>query len=204
MLDTGNGSDGKSFGSSEKQTAVIKKNGHVYEAEDRQMTFAVGEYLVYGVSGVCEVTAICASPYDKSDPRQYYALRPYHERSGSLIYTPAEGEMRPMRALLSGEEAEALLREAAALSPLEVPFEKMRRDTYRRALGTLDPKDLLRILKTVEKRRCAVAGTRKRLPDVDLDFEARAKKNLLPELSLSLSVSYEEAEARLAAVTAAV
>ena len=58
--------------------------------------FSVGEYIIYGVEGVCEVEEagkLKVAGLDKN--REYYRLRPYYH--GGTIYTPVDGKaaMRP-------------------------------------------------------------------------------------------------------------
>ena len=38
--------------------------------------FSVGDYMIYGINGVCLVEDICASPFDKKDTRSFYMLKP--------------------------------------------------------------------------------------------------------------------------------
>ena len=59
--------------------------------------FSVGEYIIYGVEGVCEVEEagkLKVAGLDKN--REYYRLRPYYH--GGTIYTPVDGKavMRPV------------------------------------------------------------------------------------------------------------
>lgn len=155
--------------------------------------FTIGDYLVYGVSGVCSVKAIGSSPFDKTDSRQYYALQPYYESEESVIWTPVDNDAVLIRPLFSKDDLENALRGIPALEQITVPAEKARRETYRRIFGQQMPGDHLRILKTVSARRKTLGAARKRLPDVDLDFEAKAKRCLYAEISLVFGIGNSEA-----------
>ena len=47
--------------------------------------FKVGDHVVYGTNGVCLVSDITPSPFDKNDRRTYYVLKPLSGASTSLI-----------------------------------------------------------------------------------------------------------------------
>ena len=69
--------------------------------------FSVGEYIIYGVEGVCEVEEagkLKVAGLDKN--REYYRLRPYYH--GGTIYTPVDGKA-VMRPVLTRAELEGLL-----------------------------------------------------------------------------------------------
>ena len=93
--------------------------------------FSVGDYMIYGINGVCQVQDICASPFDKKDTRTFYMLRPLATAAGSVIYTPTDNVQVAMRPLMTRAQAEELIACMPDLLPLEVPVERMRRDIYR-------------------------------------------------------------------------
>ena len=82
--------------------------------------FSVGEYIVYGVEGVCrgeEAGKLKVAGLDKN--RAYYRLRPYNH--DGTLYTPVDGKAG-MRPALTREELERLLPRRPELEPLgDVP-----------------------------------------------------------------------------------
>lgn len=61
------------------------------------MMFEIGEYIIYGSTGVCEIVDITTMniegiPKDK----EYYILHPFGKK-GSKIYTPVDNEKTTMR-----------------------------------------------------------------------------------------------------------
>lgn len=156
--------------------------------------FSIGDYMVYGINGVCLVQDICASPFDKKDTRTFYLLKPLGASSGSVIYTPTDNEQVPMRPLMTKEQAEGLIGRMSELEPLEIPTEKMRRDLYRQAMHSCDPEQYVRLIKTVYHRRMDMMQQHKRLSETDSDFERNAKLSLYHELSVVLDVQFGEVE----------
>lgn len=154
--------------------------------------FKLGEMMMYGTNGVCRVGEICSSPFDKSDPRTFYTLMPLSDNSNLVIYTPVDNDNVIMRYLISREEAEALLRDFASYELITVDIEKKRRDIYREIVQSGEPGNYIRIIRTVKKRREDFRRTRRRLPDLDNDFEHTAKKCLYSELSVVLGMTRDE------------
>ena len=67
--------------------------------------FETGEYVVYGRTGICQVTGVTTMKVDGSSAeRLYYVLKPGGETEGK-IFTPVEGGKQVLRAIISKEEA---------------------------------------------------------------------------------------------------
>ena len=156
--------------------------------------FSVGDYMIYGIHGVCLVEDICASPFDKKDTRTFYMLKPLGASAGSVIYTPTDNAQIAMRPLMTKEQAEVLIGQLPEITLLEVPIEKMRRDIYRQTMQSCDPVQYVRLIKTVRKRRADMLAAHKRLSETDSDFERNAKISLYHELALALDKPYSEIE----------
>ena len=160
--------------------------------------FSIGDYMIYGVNGVCLIEDICASPFDKKDTRTFYMLRPLGATAGSVIYTPTDNAQVPMRPLMSREDAEQLIDQIPLVPLLEVPVEKLRREVYRQAMQSCNPVEYVRLIKTVHVRRAEMIRQHKRLSETDSDFERNAKLSLYHELAVVLDIRYTEVEPYLA------
>jgi len=157
--------------------------------------FEVGEYIVYGMNGICRVEDVCASPYDKTDPRTYYLLVPVNNPMSSTIYTPVDNERVPMRRLMTPEEIEGLIAAMPGISLLTVPVEKQRREIYRTTIGSLAPEGYVQVIKTVHRRREELAAARKHFPVTDLEYGRLAKHLLYSECAHVLGLAEESMEA---------
>ena len=85
--------------------------------------FQVGEYVLYGINGICRVAEIGPSPYDKADTRTFYLLIPVNNPMRSTIYTPVDNDRVPMRRLMTREEIDALIEAIPEIETLTVPVE---------------------------------------------------------------------------------
>ena len=73
--------------------------------------FEIGEKVVYGVLGVCEITDI-ATPPIKGIEGSYYFLQPVYDSKG-IIYSPVDSNTTlAMRDIVSEKEAEHLMNKA--------------------------------------------------------------------------------------------
>lgn len=157
--------------------------------------FAVGEYIVYGINGICRVEEICTSPFDATDTRAYYLLVPQHNPMSSSIYTPAENARVPMRRLMTAMEIEALLLAMPKIELLTVPVEKQRREIYRATIGELRPEGYVSVIKTVQKRREDLAAAHKHFPVSDLEYGNLARHLLYSEIAHVLGMEERNIEA---------
>jgi len=154
--------------------------------------FQIGDLLFYGTNGVCRVSEICSSPFDTSDTRSFYKLTPISEHSTLVIYTPVDNDRVVMRPLISKDEAEALISRLKEIEKVTVSIEKHRKDSYRETIREGTPEGYVKILKTVRSRRELFRKTRRRIPDLDNDFEFTAKTCLYGELCTVLGIPREE------------
>ena len=154
--------------------------------------FQIGDLLFYGTNGVCRVSEICSSPFDSTDTRSFYKLTPISEHSTLVIFTPIDNDRVVMRPLISKDEAEALIARLKDIEKVAVAVEKYRKDAYREAIREGAPEGFVQIIKTVRARREVFRKTRRRVPDLDNDFEFTAKNCLYGELCTVLGITREE------------
>ena len=127
----------------------------------------------------------------------FYVMTPMSDPTNSVIYTPVENTAVPMRPLMSRDEIDALVLRIPSLPILEIVNEKQRKDVYKSALASVDPDLYVRLLKTVYQRRILAKAKRKRLPELDNDYETITRRSLYTELSLVLGIDHGEVEAYL-------
>ena len=154
--------------------------------------YSVGNRIVYGNSGVCEVRDIIPAPFGKPDDgRLFYVLAPIYDTSNMMIYTPVDCDTVVIRELISADEAKALLDSIPRIEPLNIPVEKLRRETYREAVQKTDLYEYVSVIKTVEIRRSEFKKSRRRLPDMDSDAEHTARNCLYGEVAAVLGMERE-------------
>lgn len=157
------------------------------------LRFSVGETIVYGSTGVCEIVDICHAPFDTLDVnRLYYVLKPIRNNDSSMVYSPIDNGKVNMRPLMSVQQAKAIIDNIESIPLLTVDIEKSRKDTYKAALASCVPEAYVSVIKEIYRRRIEYKKSGRRFSETDGDYERMAKNCLYCELSVVLNVTYGE------------
>ena len=138
--------------------------------------FSVGEYIVYGVEGVCRVEEagkLKVAGLDKN--RAYYRLRPYYH--DGTIYTPVDGKA-VMRPVLTREELERLV----------PPDSRAAGEYYRAILSGHDCVALLRLCKTLHAKQNSQTASRRGVNSTELRSWRMAEEMLYGEFGFALGM----------------
>lgn len=96
-----------------------------------------GQYIVYGIRGVCQVADIITIDHPVGPKgRLYYELHPYNQKDGKIV-TPVDSEKTITRLLLTRPEAEALIQEIPQIKEMTVANDKQREERYKRGFKNL-------------------------------------------------------------------
>lgn len=150
--------------------------------------FSVGDYIIYGVEGVCQVEQagkLNVAGLDKN--REYYRLRPFYH--GGTIYTPVDGRA-VMRPVITRAELEALLPSLRTLPPLDdVPADsRAAGEYYRTVLLRHDCLTLLRLCRTLYTKQAALAASRRSVSSTELRSWKMAEEMLYGEFGFALDM----------------
>ena len=156
--------------------------------------FGIGEYVVCGAKGVCQIKDITHIDISGADQeRLYYVLAPVGDSNGT-VYVPTDSEKIVMRRTISKEEAEKLIEEMPRIELLWVPDDKQREAKYKEALRTCDYHAWVSIVKTLYQRKKERIAQGKKVTAVDERYMKVAENELYGELSLTLGVPREKME----------
>lgn len=156
--------------------------------------YKIGDFVVYGRTGICEVTDITTMkmagvPKDKL----YYILMPCKDKGGK-IFTPVENQKVVIRPVISKEEALELLDKIPATEELWIPNEKMRETMYKESIRTCECIDMIKIIKTLYIRKQDRIAQGKRITTTDERYLKMAESSLYSELSIALGIPEEDME----------
>ena len=163
--------------------------------------FEIGERIIYGTNGVCDVVEITSSPFDKNDDRSYYVLSPVFDTANLRIYSPADNPNVVMRPVYDRPTLEGIIAGADSIRTIRVDNEKRRRDAYRSVIERADAKGFISIIKTIAIRKTEFRKNRRRLPDLDSDFDHMARNCLYGELAVVLGIDRDEARSIVERIT---
>ncbi len=154
--------------------------------------FEVGDYIIYGSSGVCQITDIgpmkmSGVPKDKL----YYTMVPCYIRD-SEIFSPIDNQSVVMRRVMSKNEAEDFITSISDIDELEIVEEKKRELEYKQAVLTCKPDILVGLIKTIQTRIDERTAEGKKVTSSDAKYFHIAEDNLIGELAISLDMEKEE------------
>ncbi len=162
--------------------------------------FGIGDYVICGNKGVCEVeniTTLNISGVDRE--REYYILKPLY-MNGSTVYVPVDSPKESMRKVLKREEAEELIRAIPEIPLLVITNDKLSEQTYKDCIRTNDCEDLVKIIKTIYTRKQKRMKAGRKVTAVDAKYFHMAEENLYGELAVSLNIRRQDVESYIADV----
>ena len=133
-----------------------------------------GQYIVYGIRGVCQVADIITIDHPIGPKgRLYYELHPYNQKDGKIV-------------------TEALIQEIPQIKEMTVANDKQREERYKEALKTCDCRVWVSMIKALYLRKQDRIEHKKKVTDLDERYFRMAEDYLNSELSLALDISKEK------------
>lgn len=153
---------------------------------------SVGQTVVYGTQGVCTVKEISVLKMGKTKG-EYYVLCPVDD-PGSIVYVPTGNEKLAgkLRPVLTRDEANALIVEAAA-EPLEwIVDDNGRKLVCDDIVKNGSRKQLMQLVGMLYRRREELKDKKKHFHNVDAQYLKTAERMLHGELAYALGISPDE------------
>lgn len=149
--------------------------------------FKINDYIMYGSTGVCQVTDIVKSE-DCDVDTAFYILHPVYA-SNMKIKTPVNNTKVVMRPVLTKGEVLALIATMPGQETCWIQDQKERTTTYKAALKSRNNEDLIKIVKTLyEEKHIAT----KKITKTDEDLMNSAEKQLYEEFAIALNIPITE------------
>ncbi len=156
--------------------------------------FEVGQRVIYGTHGVCEIVKIDTVDIPGVDAgRMYYHLSSVLNES-SLMYAPVDNPKLAIRLVMTREEALSLIDEMPSIDLLTVEIEKQRENIYKESMRSLDNRKIVSLLKTVRAREEERIAAGKRMTAVDERYMKQAQTQLYSEMAIALEIDRDQVE----------
>lgn len=156
--------------------------------------YKIGDYIIYGMSGVCRVEEIGSMTLSGVDSdKLYYTLSPLYTK-GSRVFTPVDNQKVVMRPVISKKETCRLIDEMKNLDLIEAVDDKRREAAYKEALKTCDCREWIRIINTAKRRKEERLSQGKKMSACDERYLKQAQDSLFGEFALSLDIEKNEVE----------
>ena len=154
--------------------------------------FDIGEYVVYGNKGVCEVKKI--GPVDipgMSSDRKYYTLSQVYTK-GSTIYVPVDKEDSGLRYVLTKDEVNELIKEIPNIKPVWIQNDKEREQQFTENIRKADTRRLVEMMIALYERRERRIADGKKATSTDERYFHAAEDILFGEIGVVLGVNKNE------------
>lgn len=149
-----------------------------------------GEMVVYKCRGMFQVENVGKLDFSYIDrKKEYYTLHSVEDEK-ETVYVPVQDDTEAIRRPMNREEALELIEGAGNAEVLWVANEKMREHEYRHCIATYEPKEWIRILKTLYQR------TKKRgsITSMDKKYQQVTERALYSEMAYALGVPMNQVE----------
>lgn len=161
-----------------------------FQDEEGINMFKVGDYVVYGNTGVCRIEDIGPLPIGSKD-KDYYTLVPVYGRN-SKLYTAVDSDKVVIRRTMTRKESDALIDSMEDIDTLSICDEKKREEIYKETMRTCDCREWVRMIKTLYLRKMDRLSRGKKVTSSDERYLSMAQDNLYGELAFSLEMPKEK------------
>ncbi|RDY27281.1 hypothetical protein CHL78_009850 [Romboutsia weinsteinii] len=156
--------------------------------------YKIGEFIIYGNNGVCEVIdvgSINISGINKD--KIYYTLKQIYE-NGS-IFAPIDTRVF-MRGVITYEEAQQLIERIPFIKEVECSEKngKLLENYYKKFLESHECIDLLSIISSIYDKKDNAINSGKKLGQIDEKFMKIATGLIHDEFSVALGIPREEVQ----------
>lgn len=159
--------------------------------------FNVGDLVIHGVEGICQIVEIRAERLTDETESLYYILKPMLAKE-ITIHAPVDKQLIPVFAVPSKQELETCLDEARnAETPVWLRDKNVRTANSKVTLRSGDPKQLIGLI-----RMYGTEGhTRADLTGPEHDMDKRAALLVAREIAVVFDIELEAAQEMLREIT---
>jgi CarD family transcriptional regulator len=155
--------------------------------------YKVGDLIVYGNSGVCEVQDITEVDVQGQRPqRLYYILHPLYQ--SYTVSTPVDSDKVFMRPVITRDEAEQLIHNIPSL-PTEIYYNdsiKQLAEHYEAIISTFDCQKLMRLARSIYVKNQMRVEHNRKPGAIDQRYMKRAEELLYGEFAVALAIPKAE------------
>jgi len=152
--------------------------------------FKIGDLIIYSTHGVCQIDDICDKTFNDSTA-QYYVLHPVDEPKLSIsIRTDNEAVM--MLEIIQEDEALKVLDVFKQPGTEWIDKNNQRNQFFAQIIKNGDRNEISSVINTLMRRKADAEKKGKKLSAQDSRFLSTQQKVLFTELSLSLSVPFDD------------
>ena len=153
--------------------------------------FKIGDYIMYGVTGVCKVTDIIKEKYFDNE-EDYYVLEPVYATTETIIKIPVANKKVFMRNIISKEDIDNLIEEIPLEKEVWIDDERERNYKFKSMVRSGDYRQWSTLIKTIFLKREEKKLEGKKITQEDERLFKSAEKLLNEEIATILHISPDE------------
>lgn len=156
--------------------------------------FQVGDKVVYGIHGVCNITQQEERLVDRKRVT-YLVLEPVGQAgSRYLVPTHNAAAMSKLKYMLTREELERLMQSEDVQADGWIRDENLRKQTYRDLISSGDRTKLMCMVRTLYEHKSTQAAAGRKCHLCDENFLRDAEKLLCSEIAIVMDMEYDQAK----------
>lgn len=160
--------------------------------------YQIGDMIIYGSTGVCEVLELTTPDFEKDKSKLYYALKPRYQ--DGVIFTPVDTKVF-IRPVITKKEADALIDKIPTMEAEAYHNKALREleEHYNVYLKSHDCGDLIELVMSIYTKRKDLVSQHRKFGAVDERFMKRAEDLLYGEFAVALGIDKNEVGSYIAA-----
>lgn len=160
------------------------------------MDFQVGDAIVYGGSGVCELSGIESISFYHERPQKYYVLKPMFVKQASVVYVPMNNEeqVSKIQPIVTRDEAIELIRQIPFKGGEWIEDRNSRKDSFNNIINTGSREEIIGLISVIENKRDELFQEGKRLNAQDEKVLSEALRRMNSEFAVALDMDIDEVE----------
>lgn len=156
--------------------------------------FEVNDYIIYGLTGVCQIESIRKDEYNNSDETVYYVLQPVYNKN-MTIRVPVNNPNVVLRAITTKDDILFLIPRMLETENVWIDDERQRNNNFKTALRTGEIVEWIKIAKALYLEKEARSTVGKKITKTDEDILNTAERYLYEEISIALNISLQMSKA---------
>ena len=153
--------------------------------------FEVNDYIMYGMTGVCQVVDITKERIIDDLQKEYYVLKHIYAND-TIIKIPIDNEKIPMRKILSKGEVTTLIDNITNSETIWIDDDRQRNKAFKSILKTGDVDNLVKLVRSIYLNKEYKKSIGKKTYKVDQEIMDVAERLLNEELATVLKINPSE------------
>lgn len=153
--------------------------------------FEVNDYIMYGMTGVCQVVDITKERIIDDLQKEYYVLKHIYAND-TIIKIPTDNEKISMRKILSKGEVTTLIDNISNSETIWIDDDRQRNEAFKSILKTGDVDNLVKLVRSIYLNKEYKKSIGKKTYKVDQEIMDVAERLLNEELATVLKINPSE------------